>query len=201
MKSATIIGSIMFVLFFAGVSVAAEYDAAEEFMCGSQGSEIWSYAAHRVSDGENRELAYGRVPIDEISKYGADAFYLPDGGQEYRPYFLKLGERLYCSPSYEGAPYDATVVWVSPSGGKARVSGFADMVGRIGAGTDSGSVSLRLLAGGKEVWSGEAASGAKVEFEESVELTKGDKVELRVGNASGAGPKATEINLHVTLTE
>jgi len=177
---------------------SADFDAASDFMCGNQGTEHWSYNAYRVSDGTHRELAYGRVPLDEVSRYGADAFYLPDGGQELRPFFVRLGDVLYCSPAYSGPAYDASLVWTSPSAGKAKLDGYVEFFGKISEHKSPGSVDASLLVDGVTVWTGEAGPDGKVKFTRDADLKKGSKVELRIANGSGDGPKITGVDLHVS---
>jgi len=199
MKFTTILFAVGVMLFAASEARSSEFDAAADFMCGNQGSEHWSYTAYRVSDGAHRALAYGRVPITEVSRYGADAFYLPDGGQELRPYFLRLGDVLYCSPAYSGPAYNASITWTSPSVGKARLEGSVEFFGKIGEEKSPGSVKADLLVDGVSVWTGEAGQDGPVKFSRDADLKKGSKVELRIADGSGDGPKITGVDLHVSL--
>jgi len=199
MKLTTLLIAAIAVLAFAGEVRSAEFDAGTDIMCGNQASEHWSYTAYRVSDGAHRSLAYGRAPIAEISKYGADAFYLPDGGQELRPFFVKLGDMLYCSPAFTGPAYDASIAWTSPTDGEAGIEGSFEFVGSIGEKSPTGSVTATLLVDGDAVWTHEVGPGGPVKLNRAADVKKGSVVELRIGNGSGDGPKITKVDLRVAV--
>jgi hypothetical protein len=196
LKALIVLTAMVFTVAFA--AVADEYDAAKDYQCAGEHADNWSHMAYRASDGEYRELAYDRVPVTEMSKYGIDALYLPDGDQDYRPFFARLSDRLFCSPAYEGDRHDAALIWTATKSGTYAVSAEADFIGKLGAEPVEGSVTVRLIVGGEAVFSSVASAGMPAKFEHTAKVAEGDTVVMRVENAEGAGPKVTEISLSIS---
>lgn len=180
---------------------SATFDALKDYSCTETIAGTWAMEGYRAEDGAYLSMEFGRAPLAEVSKYGIDAYYLPDGRQPYYPFFSKFGDDLICSPAGAGAGNEAVLTWVAAKGGLAVITGYARLMGDVFGNADGKKVAARLMVGGAEVWSGEVAGGSPGEFRVEKKVSAGDKVRLHIRNAGDASGNITSVNMHVETSD
>ena len=183
-------------------SYAETFDAAREYSCDQPGSGTWYYEAYRHSDGVYLSMVFGHAPLTEVSKYGVEAHYLPDGGQAYYPFITMFDKSIVVSPATSGDKFDVVLAWVSPYACDINATGFVRLMGSIKGGAASGKkVNARLVLGGKTLWSAEVAGDKTVVFSVRSTVSEKDRLRLHIENAGDASGDLTAVQLQVETTK
>ena len=186
----------------ASVSNAETFDAAKEYSCDQPSAGVWYYEAYRHSDGTYISMVFGHAPITEVSKYGVDAHYLPDGGQPYYPYITMFDKDIFLSPSTSGDKFDAVLAWEPPYASDITASGFVRLMGNIKGGAAAGKkVNVKLSYAGKTLWSAEVAGDNAVTFSVRSAVSGKDRVRLQVENAGDASGDIVAVQMQVETTK
>lgn len=191
-----VIFSLLIVLACASAR-ADSFDATGGFSCDITVASQWSFEAYRAGDGEYLSMINGHAPLTELTKYGMEALYLPDGDQPYYPFFAKFDDKLYGSPATKGSRFDATATWTSTMDTDVTIRGFADVVGDLKGDHGGRKVRATLLKGDDVLWSEVVTGGTKATFSVKTKLAKGDKVRMRLENPDDEEGKLTMIDFTV----
>lgn len=184
-------------LFFSSHANAATFDALNDYSCAEAIAGTWVMEGYRAKDGEYLPMVFGHAPLTEVSKYGIDAFYLPDGEQPNYPFVTKFGDRLVCSPATRGGRYDAVITWTAQKGGGAVITGSAELLGDMQGNAEGRKVRASLVVDGKELWAADVTGGKPASFRVERDVKSGDRVRLHVGNAGDGSGNITKVDLHV----
>lgn len=204
MKRYFLLWCCMAMLGLASVSstYAETFDAAREYSCDQPGSGIWYYEAYRHSDGAYLSMVFGHAKVTEVSRYGVDAHYLPDGGQAYYPFITLFDKAVFVSPSTSGDKFDAVLAWASPCACDITATGSVRLMGDIKGGTAPGNrVIARLVLGGKTLWSAEVVGDKAVTFSVRSTVSEKDRLRMHIENAGDASGDITAVQIQVETTK
>lgn len=176
---------------------AATFDSVKDYSCTETVAGTWAMEGYRADDGKYLSMVFGHAPLKEVSKYGVDAYYLPDGEQPYYPFLTKFGDVIVCSPATTGKRYDAVVTWVAQKDGDAVISGSASLMGSMSGDSAGKKVRASVVVDGKELWSADVTGAAPGTFSVEKRVTAGDKVHLHIRNTGDTSGNITSVNLHV----
>lgn len=184
-------------LALAAAPVSAEvFDAAKQYTSCSN----WSYDGYRAADNRYLPMVPGHAPIREMSKYGIDAYYSPDGDQKCYPFITRLGDSLFASPATVGGRYDAALSWTAPYADTVKVTGFIKLMGDLKGHSQGKKIKAELLLNDKTLWEGAVAS-EQVEMKADATVAKGDKIRLRLINSGDASGDVTSFNMKIETTK
>jgi hypothetical protein len=182
-------------------SYAETFDAAREYSCDQPGSGTWYYEAYRHSDGAYLSMVFGHAKVTEVSKYGVEAHYLPDGGQAYSP-FITLFDKAILFLRTSGDKFDAVLVWISPYACDINATGSVRLMGDIKGGAAAGKkVNARLVLGGKTLWSAEVVGDKAVAFSVRSAVSEKDRLRMHIENAGDASGDITAVQMQVETTK
>jgi hypothetical protein len=183
-------------------SYAETFDAAREYSCDQPGAGTWYFEAYRHSDGAYLSMVFGHAPITEVSKYGVNAHYLPDGGQAYYPFITMLDKTIFVSPSTSGDKFDAVLAWASPYAGNITATGTVRLMGDIKGGAAAGKrVIARLVLGAKTLWSAEVVGNNAVTFSVKSAVSEKDRLRMHIENAGDTSGDITAVQMQVETTK
>lgn len=193
--AAIVIGIL--ILTYSAAASAEKFDATDGFKCDAAISGQWTYEAYRAEDGAYLQMIYDHAPITELSKYGIEARFLPDGDQRYYPYISYFPDGLHGSPATTGRRFDAVAAWKSPIDSKVKVTGFAELTGNIKGDSAGKKVRASLKKGAETLWSGLAEGGVPVKFSVDTAVSKGDIIRMHIENPDDVQGKLTLFNFSV----
>lgn len=186
----------------ASISNAETFDAVREYSCDQPSAGVWYYEAYRHSDGAYLSMVYGHAPVAEVSKYGVDAHYLPDGGQPYYPFITVFDKDIVLSPATSGAKFDAVLAWAPPYVCDITASGSVRLTGNIKGGAAAGKkINARLSFGGKTLWSAEVVGDNAVTFSVKSTVSGNDKLRLQFENTGDASGDIAAVQMQVETTK
>ncbi|HEX9861063.1 MAG TPA: hypothetical protein VGB23_07630 [Nitrospirota bacterium] len=194
-SAAFLVGVLFFSYYMA--AHAGTFESVDGFSCDQPGASPWTYEAYRAEDGAYLPMIFGRAPITELSRYGMEARYLPDGGQPYYPYISRFPDGLRGSPATSGRRFDAVTCWSAPAASKVRVTGFVELMGNIKWEAAGKRIRARLLKGKEVLWDKEVEGAAREEFSVDTDVAAGDKVRLHLENMDGTGGKLTLFDVSI----
>jgi len=178
-------------------SPAAGYDAAEQYACDPATSEVWSYEGYRADDSAYLDMAYGRAELPEVTKYGIEAHYIPDGDQPYYPFLVRFPDGLWASPATVGRRFDAVLGWKAPQDADARFTGSITLKGTLNGEYEGKKIKAMLVRGGDELWSAGIEGGQTVDFDVKVRVAAGDSVHLHLVNEGDHSGNLALFNMKV----
>lgn len=180
------------------VSNAETFDAVREYSCDQPSAGVWYYEAYRHADGVYLPMVFGHAQVTEVSKYGVEAHYLPDGGQPYYPFITVFDKSLFISPATSGDKFDAVLAWASPYDCDITATGSVRMMGDIkGAAASGKKVNVRLSLGGKMLWSAEVSGDNAAEFSVKSAVSAKDRLRLHIENAGDTSGGITAVQMQV----
>ncbi|MBI5189335.1 MAG: hypothetical protein HZA22_01475 [Nitrospirae bacterium] len=188
-------------LLFSADAYAASFDAVKDYSCTENIAGTWELEAYRADDGKYLSMVFGHAPLKEVSKYGIDAHYLPDGDQPYYPFVTKFGDVLVCSPATSGKRYDAVIAWVARKDGGAVISGMVKLLGDMYGHADGKKVRASVLLGGRELWAADVTGGAAASFRVEEKVRAGDRVRLHITNTGDSSGNISDVDLHVETAD
>jgi len=184
------------------VSYAESFDIVKEYSCDQPSNGVWYYEGYRHSDGAYLSMVYGHAQITEVSKYGVEAHYLPDGGQPYYPFITLFDKGIVLSPSTSGNKFDAVLAWASPYACDITASGSVRLMGSIKGGAAAGKkVNARLSLGDKTLWSAEVAGDNAVVFSVRSAVSEKDRIRLQFENAGDTSGDIVAVQMQVETTK
>jgi hypothetical protein len=147
-------------------------------------------------------MVFGHAQVTEVSKYGVEAHYLPDGGQLYYPFITLFDKDIYLSPSTSGDKFDAVLAWASPYACDITTTGSVRLMGNIkGVVADGKKVNARLSLGGKTLWNAEVAGDNAVSFSVKSAVSEKDRLRLQFENAGDASGDIVAVRMQVETTK
>lgn len=190
------------VLSLSSAGYCETFDAAKDYSCDRVSAGVWHYEGFRAEDGKFLSMVFDRAPVTELSKYGADVHYLPDGDQPYYPFIARLTGDLTCSPATKGRRFDAVLTWVAPYKDNVKVTGSTRLKGTMMKdGAQGRKVKVRLQHNDKVVWEAELAGPEQKTFEFGAPVSAGDRLSLCVQNTGDPSGNVTAIDMHVETTK
>ncbi|HEY3347229.1 MAG TPA: hypothetical protein VGK71_06365 [Nitrospirota bacterium] len=177
---------------------AEKFDARKDYNCDLVSNGVWTFEGFRASDGAYLSMIFGHAPIKEISKYGVEAHYLPDGDQEAHPFITRMADDMMASPATQGRKFDSVLTWTAPYSCGVEIKGFARIMGNIKGESTGKKVKASLLQGGKVLWSGDVAGGqGDTEFSAKASVKKDEKIRFQVACAGDTAGDVTVFNVVV----
>ncbi|HLB25946.1 MAG TPA: hypothetical protein VJM83_06420 [Nitrospirota bacterium] len=173
------------------------FDASRDYTCDRVSAGVWYYEGYRASDGQYLSMVFEHAPIRELSKYGADTHFLPDGDQPYYPFITRFSDNIVMSPATTGRRFDAVLTWAAPYDCEADISGVARLMGNIRGEAEGKKVALMIKHNEEKVWSGELGGPETKEFGLARKLSAGDRLRLHVVNAGDGSGNLTSLNVRV----
>lgn len=184
------------------VSYAETFNIVKEYSCDQPSAGGWYYEAYRHSDGAYLSMVFGHAPVTEVSKYGVEAHYLPDGGQAYYPFITLFDNAVVLSPSTSGDKFDAVLAWASPYVCDITATGSVRLMGNIKGGSVAGKkVNARLALGGKTLWSAELVGDKAVAFSVKSTVSEKDRLRMHIENTGDASGDITAVQMQVETTK
>jgi hypothetical protein len=197
MKTLTAIVFSSIILIVAGTARADTYDALKNYSCDQGSAGVWYYEAFSAADGVYKEMEFGHALIMEVSRYGVDGHYLPDGDQPLYPFITSAPEYLFGSPATEGKRTDMSLAWTAQEGCGVSATGFVRLMGNLKGDALGKTVKAEVLLNNKVLWDAELGSGETKQFEVKANVAAGDRLRLRVQNVGDKSDNITAFNMRV----
>jgi hypothetical protein len=199
MKKLVVLLFALLCIAVSSTAYAEKFDARKDYNCDLVSNGVWTFEGFRASDGVYLSMVFGHAPIKEISKYGVEAHYLPDGDQEAYPFITRMADDMMASPATQGRRFDSVLTWTAPYSCGVEIKGFARMMGNIKGESAGKKVQASLLQGEKVLWSGEVAGGRdNTEFSAKASVKKDEKVRFQI---AGAGDTAGDVTVFNVVVE